>query len=90
MPMTRSEIMYFAAGVVVGAVARSAYPQLKEKFGPLVAGAVAGGTGPIADAYAEVAKTVTEKVEAIQDALAEMNNSTPDNIGQPHPETAGV
>ena len=39
MPITRSEVIYLAAGVAVGVAARSAYPQLKEKLGPLLAGA---------------------------------------------------
>ncbi len=72
MPITRSELMFFSAGVVAGAVARSAYPQLKEKLAPLLAGALSGTGGPLADVYAEISKTVSEKVEAIQDALAAM------------------
>jgi hypothetical protein len=67
MPITRSEVIYFAAGVAVGAAARSAYPQLKEKLGPLLAGAGAA----MGDAYAEVAKRVAEKVESVQDTMAE-------------------
>lgn len=83
MPMTRSELMYFSAGMVAGAFARSAYPQLKEKFGPLLAGALAGTGGPLADAYAEVAKTVAEKVESFQDAMAEMNAASTANATPP-------
>jgi hypothetical protein len=67
MPITRSEAMFFAVGVAVGAVARSAYPQLKEKLGPLLAGAGAA----VGDAYSEAAKRVAEKVESVQDAMAE-------------------
>ena len=39
MPMTRSEAMFFTAGLVIGAAAGANYPLLKEKFGPLLAGA---------------------------------------------------
>jgi hypothetical protein len=67
MPITRSEVVFFAAGVAVGAAARGAYPQLKEKLGPLLAGAGAA----LGDAYSEVAKRVAEKVESVQDAMAE-------------------
>ncbi len=67
MPITRSEVVFFAAGVAVGAAARSAYPQLKEKLGPLLAGAGAA----LGDAYSDIAKRVAEKVESVQDAMAE-------------------
>jgi hypothetical protein len=67
MPITRSEVIYFAAGVAAGAAVKSAYPQLKEKLGPLLAGAGAA----LGDAYTEVAKRVAEKVESVQDGMAE-------------------
>jgi hypothetical protein len=73
MPITRSEVIYFAAGIAVGAAARSAYPQLKEKLGPLLAGAGAA----LGDAYTEVAKRVAEKVESVQDVMAEKRQQTP-------------
>jgi hypothetical protein len=73
MPITRSEVIYFAAGVAVGAAARSAYPQLKDKLGPLLAGAGAA----LGDAYTEVAQRVVEKVESVQDAVAEKRRQAP-------------
>ena len=73
MPITRSEVIYLAAGVAVGAAARAAYPQLKETLGPLVAGAGAA----LGDAYTEVAKRVAEKVESVQDAMAEKRRQSP-------------
>jgi hypothetical protein len=73
MPITRSEVIYWAAGVAVGAAARSAYPQLKDKLGPLLAGAGAA----LGDAYTEVAKRVAEKVESVQDAVAEKRQQAP-------------
>ena len=73
MPITRSEVIFFAAGVAVGAAARSAYPQLKEKLGPLLAGAGAA----VGDAYTEVAKRVAEKVESVQDVMAEKRQHAP-------------
>jgi hypothetical protein len=78
MPITRSELVYFAAGVAVGAAARSAFPVLKEKFGPLVAGALAGAGTAFSESYAEVAKRVAEKVETVQDAMAEMKHGAAD------------
>jgi hypothetical protein len=75
MPVTRSEMLFFAAGVAVGAAAGANFPLLKEKFGPLLAAALAGASSAVSDSYAEVAKHVAEKVEAVQDAMAEMKHS---------------
>jgi hypothetical protein len=75
MPVTKSEMMFFAAGVAVGAAAGANFPLLKEKFGPLLAAALAGASSAVSDSYAEVAKHVAEKVEAVQDAMAEMKHS---------------
>jgi hypothetical protein len=79
MPLTRSEILYFAAGVAVGAAARSAYPIVKEKLGPLIAGAMAGAGTAIRDAYVEASSQVAEKVQAVQDAMAEMKHNAAGN-----------
>jgi hypothetical protein len=74
MPVTKSEMMFFAAGAVFGAAAGANLPLLKEKFGPLLAAALAGASSAVGDSYAEVAKHVAEKVEAVQDAMAEMKH----------------
>ena len=42
MPVTKSEMMFFAAGAVFGAAAGANLPLLKEKFGPLISAALAG------------------------------------------------
>ena len=76
MPVTKSEMMFFAAGAVLGAAAGANFPLLKEKLGPLLAAAWAGASSAISDSYADVAKHVAEKVEAVQDAMAEMKNNT--------------
>ena len=73
MPITRSEVIFFAAGVAAGAVARAAYPEVKEKLGPLFAGAGAA----LGDAYTEVARRVAEKVESVQDSVAEKRQQAP-------------
>jgi hypothetical protein len=78
MPMTRSELIYFAAGVAVGAAARSAYPALKEKFAPLLSGVMAGAGTALSESYAEVAKRVAERVETVQDAMAQMKQNAAD------------
>jgi hypothetical protein len=75
MPMTRSEAMFFTAGLVIGATAGANYPLLKEKFGPLLSSALAGAGAAFGESYAEMAKKVAEKVEAVQDAMAEMKQT---------------
>jgi hypothetical protein len=87
MPITRSELFYFAAGVAVGAAARSAVPVLKEKFGPLVAGTMAGASAAFSESYAEIAKRVAEKVETVQDTMAEMKHGAAD-AGKPEGASA--
>jgi hypothetical protein len=77
MPITRSEMLFFATGIAAGAAARAAYPQIKEKLGPLMAGAGAA----LGDAYTEVARRVAEKVESIQDTMAENRQPTPEGGG---------
>ena len=42
MPVTKSEMLFFAAGAAFGAAAGANYPFLKEKFGPIIAAALAG------------------------------------------------
>jgi len=80
MPVTRSEMVFFAAGAALGAAAGANLPFLKEKFGPIIAAALAGASSAVGDSYAEAAKHVAEKIEAVQDAMAEMkhgaNNGT--------------
>ena len=75
MPVTRSEMMFFAAGAALGAAAGANFPLLKEKFGPILAAALAGASSAVGDSYADLAKTVAEKVEAVQDAMAEMKEA---------------
>jgi hypothetical protein len=74
MPVTKSEMMFFAAGAAFGAAAGANWPLLKEKFGPLVSAALAGASSAVSDSYADVAKHFAEKVEAVQDAMAEMKH----------------
>ena len=75
MPVTRSEMMFFAAGAVLGAAAGANYPFLKEKFGPILAAALAGASSAVGDSYADLAKNLAERVEAVQDAMADMKES---------------
>jgi hypothetical protein len=79
MPVTKSEMLFFAAGAAVGAAVGANYPLLKEKLGPIIAAALAGASSAVGDSYAEVAKHVAEKVEAVQDAMAEMKHGANNN-----------
>ena len=57
----------------------ASFPLLKEKFGPVIAAALAGASSAVSDSYAEAAKQVAEKVEAVQDAMAEMKHGAANN-----------
>jgi hypothetical protein len=65
-------MMFFAAGAALGAAAGANWPLLKEKFGPVIGAAIAGASSAMGESYADLAKNVAEKVEAVQDAMAEM------------------
>ncbi len=63
MPVTRSDLLVFSAGLALGAVACATYPRWKgkvspllaeaaEQFGPLLSAAVAGASAAYADATA--------------------------------------
>ena len=56
------------------------YPEVKEKLGPLLAGAGAA----LGDAYTEVARRVAEKVESVQDSVAEKRQQAPSAGGNVH------
>jgi len=67
MPVTRSELLFLCGGAIVGAVGAKNYPKIKAKVAPWLAtaGEAAG------DAYTAAARRVGERIEAMQDAMAE-------------------
>jgi hypothetical protein len=67
MPVTRSELLFLCGGAVAGALAAKNYEKIKEKTGPLLAAA----GGAVGDAYTAAARRVGEKLESMQDAMAE-------------------
>jgi hypothetical protein len=85
--VTKSEMMFFAAGAAFGAAVGANFPLLKEKLGPLMAAAWAGASSAVSDSYADVARHVAEKVEAVQDAMAEMKHG---NVAQEATEHSSV
>jgi hypothetical protein len=80
MPVTRSELLFLCGGALVGAAAAKNYSRIKEKIQPFVAGA----GEVVGEAYTAAAKKVGERVEAMQDTMAEMRqNSQPEDAAAP-------
>jgi hypothetical protein len=67
MPVTRSELLYLCGGAIAGAVVAKNYDKIKAKAGPLLAAAGAA----VGDAYTAAAREVGERIESMQDAMAE-------------------
>ncbi len=87
MPVTRSEVAFFTAGVLVGAFGHAAYPKLKEKFGGLLEAAMAGAGDGLGDGYAEIARTVAERFAPIKEAA---RSAAPSQTNGSHTAEAGV
>ena len=90
MPVTRSELLFLCGGAIAGAVAAKNYDKIKAKAGPMLAAAGAA----VGDAYTAAARKVGERVEAMQDAMAEARQGTGTgeagaaDAGTPHFSTA--
>ena len=72
MPMTKSELMYFAAGVAVGGTVGANWSKIKPMLEQFM-GPAAEGFG---DAYGDIARAFAERVESVQDAAAERRHET--------------
>lgn len=72
MPVTRSELLFLCGGAIAGAVVAKNYDKIKTKTGPLLAAAGAA----VGDAYTAAARRVGERVEAMQDAMAEAGQAS--------------
>jgi hypothetical protein len=81
MPVTRSELLFLCGGAIAGAIAAKNYDKIKAKAGPLLAaaGAAAG------DAYTAAARRVGERMEAMQDTMAEARQGNGTGGGAPDP-----
>lgn len=77
MPVTRSELLFLCGGALAGAVVAKNYDKIKAKAGPVLAAAGAA----VGDAYTAAARRVGERVEAMQDAMAEARHDAPDGGG---------
>ena len=72
MPVTRSELLFLCGGAIAGAVAAKNYDKIKAKAGPLLAAA----GDAVGDAYTAAARRVGERMEAMQDAMAEARQAS--------------
>lgn len=89
MPVTRSELLFLCGGAIAGVVAAKNYDKIKAKAGPVLAAAGAA----VGDAYTAAARRVGERVEAMQDAMAEAGQNgtaagTTEASATPHFSTA--
>jgi uncharacterized protein (DUF2342 family) len=81
MPVTRSELLFRCGGVVAGAVAAKNLHKIKGKVAPWLA--TAGEA--VGDAYTAAARKVGERIEAVQDAMAEAKQSAATSETDAHP-----
>jgi len=65
--MTRSELVYFAAGVAVGGAVGANWSKLKPALDALLGPAAAG----LQDAYGDLLGVISEQAEGFQDTIAE-------------------
>jgi hypothetical protein len=63
VPITRSDLLVFSAGLAAGALAYATYPKWKEKLGPMISGAMAGAGDPF-DAISKSGQTMGEGVDS--------------------------
>ena len=70
MPVTRSELLFLCGGAIAGAAVVKNFQQIKTRMGPFVA--TAGDA--VGDAYSAAARKVGDRVESLQDAVAEMRH----------------
>lgn len=82
MPVTRSELLFLCGGAIAGAAAAKNLSRIKEKVQPFLSGA----GEVVGDAYTAAAKKVGERIESMQDSMAERRqNGQPDEA---HASTA--
>lgn len=72
MPVTRSELLFLCGGAIAGAAAAKNFSKIKSKVQPFLSGA----GEVVGDAYTAAAKKVGERIEAMQDSVAEMRQES--------------
>lgn len=69
--MTRSELVYFAAGVAVGGAVGANWSKIK----PLVEAMLGPAAAGLQDAYGDLLGKLSQQVEAFQDSAAEQRTT---------------
>ena len=91
MPVTRSELLFLCGGALAGALAAKNYTKIKERVSPLkerVSPWLATAGEAVGDAYTAAARRVGERIEAMQDAMAEARHGAgPGDAGATGPDT---
>src|SRR4051794_3166930 len=72
MPVTKSELLFLCGGAIAGVAAAKNYSKIKAKIHPFLSGA----GEVVGDAYTAAAKKVGERIESMQDSMAEMRQGT--------------
>jgi hypothetical protein len=67
MPVTRSELLFLCGGAVAGAIVAKNFDKIKTRVAPFLATAGEAAS----NAYTAAARQVAERLEAVQDAMAE-------------------
>lgn len=78
MPVTRSELFFLCGGALAGALAAKNYDKIKERVAPLkerVSPWLATAGDAVGDAYTAAARRVGERIEAMQDAMAQTHQA---------------
>ena len=84
MPVTRSELLFLCGGAIAGVVIAKNFDKIKEHLGPLkekLSPLLETAGEAFGDAYATAAPRVGERIEAMQDAMAEAGQAA-------HPQEA--
>jgi hypothetical protein len=83
MPLTRSELVCFSAGIAVGALAGANADKIKHALAGMM-GLVTEGVG---EGYAAAAQKVAEHVEGLKDAVAAAKAGPADPQSESAPAT---
>jgi len=88
MPVTKSELLYLCGGAIAGVVTAKNYARIKEKAAPVkekISPWLATAGEAVGDAYTAAARRVGERIEAMQDAMAEAHQAARPQETNGHP-----
>ena len=84
MPVTRSELLFLCGGAVAGAIGAKNFDKIKAQAAPWLAKAAEAA----GDAYTVAARQVAERIEAVQDAMAEAKKTAGPSDADAHLRSA--